>query len=147
MKNFITPLATLLITLTLTINSYAQDIAMVEIEETETEIFDSESSYTALQNGTYSYKLGSEEIKVSIEGGYYTEHHPNNEFIKAKINWVAADEYTLTIVDLKKDNLPFKAGTKLSTKITKVKGDKYYYESDLLGSNQSTWTGKFKKLD
>lgn len=79
------------------------------------------TSNTILENGTYSYKLGSKEVIVSIKNGYYTETYANNEFIKAKIDWLTENQYTLTIVDLNKENLPFKEGTKLTTKITKVK--------------------------
>jgi hypothetical protein len=121
---------------------------MIEVDEKETSIQvvpkEEKSLNTLLKEGVYTYKLGSNDIKVVFKDNYYTEYHPNNEFIKAKVNWSSENEYTLTIVKIKKDNLPFKEGTELKTKITKVKGDKYYYESDL---GSSTWDGKFKKVD
>lgn len=148
MKNKVTALGTALLFLATTINFYCQDIAMINIDKTSTEIYSNETEVanTVLKNGTYTYKLGANDIIVSIKGGYYTEYHPNDEFIKAEINWTSESEYTLTIVDLKRKNIPFKEGTTLNTKITKVKGDKYYYRSDLLNSGDSSWTGKFRKV-
>ncbi|MCI2229894.1 hypothetical protein MC378_12015 [Polaribacter sp. MSW13] len=146
MKNTIKTFGIAILFLATTINFYSQDIAMTTSERDTQVTYSSDTviTNTALKEGTYTYRLGSNDVIVSIKGDYYTEYYPNNEFIKAKINWTSEDEYTLTIVDLKKKNIPFKAGTTLNTKITKVKGNKYYYKSDL---QDLSWTGKFKKVD
>jgi hypothetical protein len=95
-----------------------------------------------LTEGNYTYLYKGKEVSVEIKDGYFKEKHENNEFIKAKIKWISENEYSLTITDIKKQNLPFKRGTLLKTKITKVKNNEYYYESDL---NGLIWTGKLIK--
>lgn len=97
---------------------------------------------TILTEGNYTYVCKGKEVLVKIKDGYYKENYENNEFIEAKINWISENEYSLTITDINKKNLPFKKGTQLNTKIIKVKNNKYYYESNL---NGLTWTGNFKK--
>ncbi|MDX6745347.1 hypothetical protein SHK09_00975 [Polaribacter sp. PL03] len=149
MKNRINALGIATLLLATTINLYSQNIAMVHVPENATEQYseDFDSANIALKDGNYTYKLGSNDISISIKDGYYIENHPNNEFIKAKIDWTSADEYTLTIVEINKKDIPFRKGTMLNTKITKVRGDKYYYKSDLLDSHNSSWTGKLKKIE
>lgn len=108
--------------------------------ESEDEI---KSESTILSDGTYTFDNGKKEVLVEIKNGYYTEHYANNEFIQAKIKWVSKTEYNLVITKINKKGIPFGAGTLLNTKISKVKGSKYYYESNLEGL---TWTGKFNKI-
>ncbi|SHM88220.1 hypothetical protein [Polaribacter sp. KT 15] len=147
MKKFLFTLSIVTLFLTFT-NAFCQDVtyAFEENNSSETTFNSNNTSNTILENGTYSYKLGSKEVIVSIKNGYYTETYANNEFIKAKIDWLTENQYTLTIVDLNKENLPFKEGTKLTTKITKVKGNQYFYKSDLIDTHKASWTGKFKKI-
>ena len=95
-----------------------------------------------LTEGTYTFNNGKKEVLVSIKNGYYTEHYANNEFIKAKLKWISKYEYALIITEINKTGVPFSAGTLLNTKIFKVRGNKYFYKSNLEGL---TWTGKFIK--
>ena len=97
---------------------------------------------TVLTEGTYTFDNGKKEVLVEIKNGYYTEHYANNEFIKAKINWVSKQEYNLVITEINKKGIPFGEGTILNTKISKVKGNRFYYESNLEGL---TWSGRFIK--
>lgn len=96
-----------------------------------------------LDNGSYFYSCCTEKILVEINGNSYTEYHPNNEFIKAKITWVTNNSYKLIITEIKKAGLPFKKGTELKTEILKIKGQKYSYKSTL---NTHSWTGKLNKI-
>ncbi|WP_299062617.1 hypothetical protein [uncultured Polaribacter sp.] len=98
---------------------------------------------TLLEEGKYVYSSKGNEVIVEIKDGYYTEYHANNEYIKAKIEWSAENKYTLEIIDINKDNLPFEVGTKMDTEIVKIKGTRIYYESNLEGL---TWSGKFRKI-
>ena len=97
-----------------------------------------------LDEGKYFYQNGNKEVLVVIEDGFYTEYHENNEFIKAKIEWSSKNEYKLVITEIKKKNIPFGVGTKMDTKIVRVKGSRFYYESNLQGL---TWSGKFMKVE
>ena len=96
-----------------------------------------------LADGTYFYSENKGKILVKIKGDNYTEFHPNNEFIKANIEWISNKMYKLVITEIKKSDLPFKKGTFLITEITKVKEDSYYYQSTLGLQN---WTGKLIKV-
>lgn len=98
---------------------------------------------TLLEEGKYVYTSKGNEIIVEIKDGYYTEYHTNNQYIKAKIEWSAENKYSLEIIDINRDNLPFEVGTKMDTKIVKIKGSRIYYESNLQGL---TWSGKFRKI-
>ncbi|MFQ3305438.1 MAG: hypothetical protein ACI9JT_000355 [Polaribacter sp.] len=97
----------------------------------------------ALTDGTYFYSENKGKILVKIKGTNYTEYHPNNEFIKANIEWISNRVYKLVITEIKKSNLPFKKGTQLITKITRIKEDNYYYKASL---GQQAWTGKLVKV-
>lgn len=97
-----------------------------------------------LDEGKYFYQNGNKEVLVVIEDGFYTEYHENKEFIKAKIEWSSKNEYKLVITEIKKKNIPFGVGTKMDTKIVRVKGSRFYYESNLQGL---TWSGKFMKVE
>ncbi|TXD49797.1 hypothetical protein [Polaribacter sp. IC073] len=98
---------------------------------------------TLLNEGKYTFDNGEKDILVEIKDGYYTEYYPNNEFVKAKIEWTSKSEYNLIITEINKKGLPFGEGTILNTKISRVKGSRYYYESNLEGL---TWSGKFIKV-
>ena len=97
---------------------------------------------TILSEGSYTFNNGEKDVLVTIKNGYYTENYSQNEFIKAKIKWHSKNEYKLVVTEINKKDLPFKIGTELNTKIVEVKGNRYYYESELEGL---TWTGKFRK--
>ncbi|ARV07180.1 hypothetical protein BTO04_11005 [Polaribacter sp. SA4-10] len=101
------------------------------------------TSSKALANGSYFYRTNTKKVLVEINGNSYTEYHPNNEFIKAEINWTTSNSYKLIITEIKKADLPFKKGTELKTEILKVKGKKYIYKSTLGNNN---WTGKLIKV-
>lgn len=95
-----------------------------------------------LSEGDYGFNNGNKEILVTIRDGYYTECYGNNEFIRAKLKWISKYEFNLIITEINKKGLPFLPGTLLNTKIFKVRGNKYFYKSNLEGL---TWTGKFIK--
>lgn len=99
---------------------------------------------TILNEGIYTFDNGKNEVLVEIKDGYYTEYYSDNQIVKAKIEWVSENEYNLVITKINKKNLPFGPGTTLNTKILKVKGSRYYYESNLEGL---TWSGKFIKVE
>ncbi|AUC85596.1 hypothetical protein CW731_09985 [Polaribacter sp. ALD11] len=99
---------------------------------------------TVLSEGKYTFDNGKKEILVEIKDGYYTEYYTNNEFVKAKIKWTSESEYKLVITEINKQSLPFGVGTILNTKISRVKGNRYYYDSNLEGL---TWSGKFIKIE
>lgn len=96
-----------------------------------------------LANGKYTYKFKNRDILVEIEDGFYFEYHPKKEYIKAKIDWLSEYEYKLTIIDMEKRGVPFTVGSKLTAKITKIKGDEYFYTSRF---NNKTGSGSFKKV-
>ena len=130
---------------------FAQDVAMnsneLELFETDykTDPEDKEViKETSLEEGKYAYTSKGKEVIVEIKDGFYTEYHGENEFIKAKINWSSENNYKLVVTEIQKENLPFKEGTVMETEIIKVKGDKFYYESNLEGL---TWSGRFRKID
>jgi hypothetical protein len=123
LKYFIVLLATFL-----TINVFSQNKTIIN---------------KVLADGTYFYSENKGKILVKIKGANYTEYHPNQEFIKANIEWVSNRMYKLVITEIKKSNLPFKRGTLLITEITKIKEDNYYYQSTL---GQQNWTGKLVKV-
>lgn len=97
-----------------------------------------------LEDGKYTYEFKEKEVLVEIKDGYYYEYHPNKEYIKAKIEWLTAYKYQLTIVDLQKKRFPLKIGSKLTSRIVKVKDNEYFYSSIL---NKKTGKGSFKKIN
>ena len=96
-----------------------------------------------LTDGKYTYKFKNRDILVEIKDGFYYEYHPKKEYIKAKIDWLSEYEYQLIIIDMEKRGVPFTVGSKLIAKITKIKGDEYFYTSRL---NNKTGNGSFKKV-
>ncbi|AQS94296.1 hypothetical protein BXQ17_09575 [Polaribacter sp. BM10] len=97
-----------------------------------------------MQDGTYKYCNDTCDVIVEIKNDVYTEFYPNNEFIKAKIQWINRKEYKLVITEIKKSDLPFGIGTIMKTKIVRKKGSTFYYESNLQGLS---WSGKFELIN
>jgi hypothetical protein len=96
-----------------------------------------------LKDGVFTYKNGKENVLVLFNGNEHVEYHNDKKyFIKSTIQWISDCEYYLTLKEITLPNLPFKAGTKLHIKITKVNGDKVYYKSTL-GSR--SWEGRLTK--
>lgn len=95
-----------------------------------------------LKDGEYSYQSNGKTVKVEIKGDYYYEHHPNKEYIKAKIDWITEFKYKLTIVDLQKSNVLLKVGSNLISQIVEIKNNEYFYTC--LFKNK-TRKGSFKK--
>ena len=96
-----------------------------------------------LEDGKYTYTFKEKNILVEIKDGYYYEYHPNNEYIKAEIDWITEYKYNLIIVDIEKKGVPLKVGSKLTSEITKIKGDEFFYTSIL---NNKKGSGSFKKV-
>lgn len=150
MKNKLNILVVVMLLLLTPQKVISQDVAMNSTRDLQNSNFitydiseESIEENALLKEGEYTFDNGNNKVLVVIKDGYYTERYSKNEFIKAKMTWTSKDEYNLVISVINKKNLPFGIGTKLNTKITKVKGDKYYYESNLEGL---TWSGKFKKI-
>ena len=96
-----------------------------------------------LEDGKYTYEFKEKKVLVEIKDGYYYEYHPEKEYIKAKIDWLSAYKYQLTIVDLQKRGVPLKIGSKLTSRIVKIEGNEYFYTFIL---NKKTGKGSFKKI-
>ncbi len=128
-------------------NIHSQDIADSKILKPYSLIYAMSNSVViknaALENGRYTYKFLENDIVVDIKDNLYYEYHSNNEFVKAKIDWISEYEYKLTIIGMERREAPFKIGTTLSAEITKIDGINYYYNSKL---NGKTAKGKFKKI-
>lgn len=99
-------------------NIHSQDIADSKILKPYSLIYAMSNSVViknaALENGRYTYKFLENDIVVDIKDNLYYEYHPNNEFVKAKIDWISEYEYKLIIIDMERMEAPFKIGTTLS---------------------------------
>lgn len=82
-----------------------------------------------LDEGLYVYEYKKRKINVEIKDGYYYEYMHNNQFLKAKIDWLSEFKYKLTIVNVQTEQYPFKKGDSLTSEITKIEGNEYYYKS------------------
>ena len=145
MKNINKLLGLLLIISISSHNLISQNIVMTSYETDNlknTKTFNAKN--TALKEGLYKYKNMRSEVLVEIKDNTYTEYHPNNEFIKANINWIDKYTYVLTITALNKSSFPHSVGTELITNITKIKGKKILYEATI--DNGLSWSGKFIKV-
>jgi len=126
--------------------TFSQDYAVVDntinstAKSSSTVNYDTESS--VLKNNTFTYEYKGKDVIVVFNNNEHTEYYNNKKhYIKSELNWTNKYECTMTIVEATLPDVPFKAGTKLSMKITKTKGDFVYYESTLAGR---TWEGKMK---
>jgi hypothetical protein len=98
---------------------------------------------SVLKNNHFTYRNGNKKVLVIFKENNYIEYHNNREyFIKAEVQWISDCQYYLTIKEANLPRFPFKIGTKLRIAVTKVRGDKIYYESTLGGK---TWEGKLTK--
>lgn len=131
----------LFILISTTFQSYSQNLAYNKLNNNLKK--KATVSNKTLENGSYFYLKNHRKIFVEINGNSYTEYHPNNEFIKAEINWITKNRYKLIITEIEKSGLPFKKGTELKTKVSKVRGEKYKYKSTL---GKHSWTGKLFKV-
>jgi hypothetical protein len=96
-----------------------------------------------LKDGSFTYKLAKKEVLVQFKENNHVEYHQDKKYyIKSNIEWVSDCEYYLIIQDATLPNFPFKTGSRLHIKITKVKGDRVYYKSTMAGR---TWEGKMTK--
>lgn len=125
----------------------AQSVAM----NTSTKLveFNKENSFKSeisplLEETTYTYKYKDKDVLVVITEDEHIEYFNDGKyFIKSSIDWVSDNECYMTLKDANLPNFPFKEGTELKFKITKIKKGKIFYESTLGGR---TWTGKMKQL-
>lgn len=127
--------------------SFCQDTSYSFIEKPSTRSYSVNNRVVVesgiLEDGKYTYEFKEKEILVEIKDGYYYEYHPDKEYIKAKIEWLTAYKYQLTIVDLQKKGFPLKIGSKLTSRIVKIEGNEYFYSFIL---NKKTGKGSFKKI-
>ena len=100
---------------------------------------------TILKNNSFVYKLAGKDVWVEFGEDKHTELHQKGKYhIKSKVEWISDCEYYLIIQDVTLPDFPFKLGSKLHIKITKVKGDRVYYKSTM---GKRTWEGKMTKKD
>ncbi|TMM29875.1 hypothetical protein FDT66_08360 [Polaribacter aestuariivivens] len=104
---------------------------------------DKDKDCAILKNNTFTYRNGSEDVIVIFKENDHVEYHNDKEhFIKSDIEWVNDCEYYLVIKESTLPNFPFKMGTKMHIKVTKVRGKKVYYTSTLGGRS---WDGRLTK--
>ncbi len=98
-----------------------------------------------IKDKTFSYQYKGEDVLVVFEGKEHFEFYNNKKhFIKSDLLWTSKDECYMIIRDFNLPNFPFKAGTKMRMKITKVENGFIHYTSTLGGR---TWKGKMKESD
>lgn len=96
-----------------------------------------------IENKTFSYMYKGGEVEVVFEGNsHYEFFNHKKHFIKSELIWTSKDECYMIIKDFNLPNFPFKAGTKMRMKITKIKDGYVHYKSTLGGR---TWKGKMKE--
>lgn len=137
----------LLIITAIAFTSKAQDSAMLSAQDSASYIPSIASSppiAPLLKNASYTYKYKGENVVVNFSEKEHIEYYSDKKyFIKSSIEWVANNESYMTIQESNLPNFPFKNGTKLHMKISKIKRGYIYYKSTL-GNN--SWTGRMKKL-
>jgi hypothetical protein len=100
---------------------------------------------TILKNNSFMYKLAKKDVMVEFGETKHVELHQDGKYyIKSDVEWISDCEYYLTIQDVTLPDFPFKLGSKLHIKITKVRGDRVYYKSTM---GDRTWEGKMTKVD
>ncbi|MCL7752700.1 hypothetical protein [Polaribacter sp. Z022] len=127
--------------------SFSQDIAQVSYFKTDAKIYsignDLEVKDVVLEDGKYTYNFRKKEILIEIKDGFYYEYHPNNKYIKAKIKWLSKYEYKLVITDIELNGSSFKVGQELTSEITKIRNNQYFYNSRF---KNKTYKGSFIKI-
>lgn len=102
-----------------------------------------EQDCSVLKNNSFTYKLSKEDVLVEFKENKHVEYHQDKKYyIKSNVEWVSDCEYYLVIQDVTLPDFPFKLGSKLHIKVTKVKGNRVYYKSSMGGR---TWEGKMTK--
>lgn len=145
MKNFKNQLL-VAFTLLVAISASAQDYLMT-LKPLSASVLNIDGKKTTeaplIENQTFSYIYKDGEVEVVFEGNLHYEFFNNKKhFIKSELLWTSKDECYMTIKDFNLPNFPFKAGTKMRMKITKVKDGYVHYKSTLGGR---TWKGKMKE--
>ena len=97
-----------------------------------------------LENKQFTYKYQGKKVLVTFSDSEHVEYFNNKKyFIKSTISWTSAYECSMVLQESNLPNFPFKKGTKLTMKITKVKRGYIYYDSTLGGK---TWSGRMKEI-
>lgn len=97
-----------------------------------------------LKNNKFTYRLAGQDVFVEFQENTHKEKHQKGKYyIKSDIEWVSDCEYYLTIKDVSLPDFPFKLGSRLHVKVTKVRGSRVYYKSSLAGRS---WEGKLTKV-
>lgn len=103
------------------------------------------SDCTMLKNGRFVYKTGKKVVNVEFKENQHTEYHNGGKHtIKSTIEWISGCEYYLRVKETNYPNFPFKIGSKLHVKITKIDGKKIFYKSTI---NGKSWEGKLVKVE
>lgn len=143
MKNLQLVLALLLMSFSFS----AQDLAMnTSVNYNNSSSYDIANYPVAplLEKTIYTYRYKGEDVLVVFSKDEHIEYFNNKQyFIKSKIEWTANNRCFMTIKESNLPNFPFRSGSKLYMKITKIKRGYVFYESTLGGR---TWLGKMKKL-
>lgn len=106
-------------------------------------IMNVEQDCSVLKNNSFTYKLSKDDVLVEFKENKHVEYHQDKKYyIKSNVEWVSDCEYYLVIQDVTLPDFPFKLGSKLHIKVTKVKGKRIYYKSSMGGR---TWEGKMTK--
>lgn len=125
----------------------SQDIAMISSGNFSNKVTYDNSNYPVtplIEKTLYTYRYKGDDVIVVFSENEHIEYFNNKKyFIKSKIEWTASDKCFMTIKESNLPNFPFKKGTKLHMKITKIKRGYVHYESTLGGRS---WLGKMKKL-
>ena len=97
-----------------------------------------------MHEGKFKYKSGTGTAIVTIKGDEHMEYHNKGKYyIKSKIKWVSDCEYETTLIEATLPDFPFKPGESLFVTLTKVKGKKIYYTSNINGTK---FNGMFTKV-
>jgi hypothetical protein len=122
----------------------AQEIALVK--SSDLNFYESRRSSETiepiLEKTKYTYKYNNDLVNVEFNDNEHVEYFDNKKYyIKSKLEWIASDECIMTLKESNLPDFPFREGTKLHMKISKIKKGKVHYESTLGGR---TWSGKMK---
>ena len=98
---------------------------------------------SVLKDNHFTYRNANKEVLVIFKDNKHVEYHNNKEHhIKSEVKWISDCEYYLINKATNLPRFPFKIKKKIRVLVTKVRGNKVYYESTLGGK---TWEGRLTK--
>ncbi|WP_298762448.1 hypothetical protein [uncultured Polaribacter sp.] len=133
----------------ISLNTYAQKVTQSNFTSKYPRSFKASHNIVIknaiLSDGAYVFEGKKGKIFITLENGIYTEIHPKNKFVKAKITWVSEYSYKLKIIETNKKKLKYNIGEEFISKITNINQDKYSYQRML--KNGRMLRGELLKLD